>query len=133
IAWSGAALHVRLLAAYRASHGCIRISHDFAHKLWPITNLGVRVIVSSHDLAAVEFAHPKLFAPKLKPSAPAIAMDGGSEGRSVAPAIVMAQATIPAAAIDAIAAALPAEATKPAADASDDRNAAEVAMPSTQP
>src|SRR5262249_2864533 len=69
---------------------------------------------------------------KLKPPAPAIAMDGGSEGRSVAPAIVMAQAAIPEAAIDAIAAAPQTEATKPAADAIDDRKAAEVAMTSTE-
>ncbi|HET9246878.1 MAG TPA: L,D-transpeptidase family protein, partial [Xanthobacteraceae bacterium] len=129
ITWSGVALHEGVLPGYPASHGCIRMSHDFAQKLWPITNLGVRVIVTHHDLAPVEFAHPKLFAPKLKPPAPAIAMDGGSEGRSVASAIVMAQATIPEAAIDAIDAAPPAEATKSAAGASDDRNAAEVATP----
>jgi hypothetical protein len=128
ITWSGVALHEGVLPGYPASHGCIRMSHDFAQKLWPITNLGVRVIVTHFDLAPVEFAHPKLFAPKLKPPAPAIAMDGGSEGRGVAPAIVVAQATIPDAAIDAIDAAPPAEATKPAADASDDK-AAEVATP----
>src|SRR5215831_14491630 len=132
ITWSGVALHEGVLPGYPASHGCIRMSHDFAQKLWPITNLGVRVIVTHHDLAPVEFAHPKLFAPKLKPPAPAIAMDGGSEGRGAAPAIVMAQATIPDAAIDAIDAAPPAAATKPAADASDDRKVAEVAMPSTE-
>jgi lipoprotein-anchoring transpeptidase ErfK/SrfK len=133
ITWSGVALHEGVLPGYPASHGCIRMSHDFAQKLWPITNLGVRVIVTHHDLAPVEFAHPKLFAPKLKPPAPAIAMDGGSEGRSVAPAVVMAQAaTIPDAAIDAIEAAPPAEATKPAADAIDDRKAAEAAMPPMQ-
>jgi len=129
ITWSGVALHEGVLPGYPASHGCIRMSHDFAQKLWPITNLGVRVIVAHHELAPVEFAHPKLFAPKLKPPAPAIAMDGGSDGRRIAPAIVMAQATIPDAAIDAIDAAPRAAATKPASDATDDRNAAEVAMP----
>jgi L,D-transpeptidase catalytic domain len=128
ITWSGVALHEGVLPGYPASHGCIRMSHDFAQKLWPITNLGVRVIVTHFDLAPVEFTHPKLFAPRLKPPAPAIAMDGGSEGRGVVPAIVMAQAAISEAAIDAIDAAPPAEATKPAADASDDK-AAEVATP----
>ena len=132
ITWSGVALHEGVLPGYPASHGCIRMSHDFAQKLWPITNLGARVIVTHHDLAPVEFMHPKLFAPKLKPPAPAVAMDGGSEGRGVAPAIVMAQATIPEAAIDAIEAAPPAAATKPASDASDDRKAAEAAMPPMQ-
>jgi lipoprotein-anchoring transpeptidase ErfK/SrfK len=120
ITWSGVALHEGVLPGYPASHGCIRMSHDFAQKLWPITNLGVRVIVAHHELAPVEFAHPKLFAPKLKPPAPAIAMDGGSEGRRAAPAIVMAQATMPNAAIDAIDAAPQAEATKPASDAADE-------------
>ena len=132
ITWSGVALHEGVLPGYPASHGCIRMSHDFAQKLWPITNLGVRVIVTHYDLAPVEFTHPKLFAPKLKPPAPAIAMDGGNEGRGVAPAIVMAQATIPQAAIDAIDAAPQTAATEPASDASDDRKAAEVAMPSTE-
>jgi len=132
ITWSGVALHEGVLPGYPASHGCIRMSHDFAQKLWLITNLGARVIVTHHDLAPVEFMHPKLFAPKLKPPAPAVAMDGGSEGRGVAPAIVMAQATIPEAAIDAIEAAPPAAATKPASDASDDRKAAEAAMPPMQ-
>jgi L,D-transpeptidase catalytic domain len=110
ITWSGVALHEGVLPGYPASHGCIRMSHDFAQKLWPITNLGVRVIVTRFDLAPVEFTHPKLFAPRLKPPAPAIAMDGGSEGRGVVPAIVMAQAAIPEAAIDAIDAPRPAEA-----------------------
>src|SRR5215471_2490028 len=124
ITWSGVALHEGVLPGYPASHGCIRMSHDFAQKLWPITNLGVRVIVTHHDLAPVEFTHPKLFAPKLKPPAPAIAMDGGSEGRGVAPAIVMAQATLPQ--NDAIDAAPQAE---PKPDATSDRAAADVITP----
>src|SRR5262249_7874259 len=95
ITWSGVALHEGVLPGYPASHGCIRMSHDFAQKLWPITNLGVRVIVTHYDLAPVEFTHPKLFAPRPKPPAPAIALDGGSEGRGVVPAIVMAQAMKP--------------------------------------
>jgi hypothetical protein len=124
ITWSGVALHEGVLPGYPASHGCIRMSHDFAQKLWPITNLGVRVIVTHHDLAPVEFTHPKLFAPKLKPPAPAIAMDGGSEGRGVAPAIVMAQATLPQnGAIDA------APQAEPKPDATSDRAAADVITP----
>jgi hypothetical protein len=104
------------------------MSHDFAQKLWPITNLGVRVIVTHHELAPVEFGHPKLFVPKPKPPAPAIAMDGRTDGRNnVAPAIVLAQATIPDAASDAIDAAPQAEATTPAARAAD--AATETAMP----
>ena len=93
ITWSGVALHEGVLPGYPASHGCIRMSHDFAQKLWPITNLGVRVIVAHHELAPVDFAHPKLFVPKFKPPEPAIAAAGGTDGRDVVGAIVMAQAT----------------------------------------
>jgi hypothetical protein len=70
ITWSGVALHEGVLPGYPASHGCIRMSHDFAQKLWPVTKLGVRVIVARHELAPVEFEHPKLFAPKPKPAEP---------------------------------------------------------------
>jgi len=114
ITWSGVALHEGVLPGYPASHGCIRMSHDFAQKLWPVTNLGVRVIVAHNELAPVDFAHPKLFVPKPKPPEPAIAAAGGTDGRDVVGAIVMAQAAIPEAAIDAIDAAPQAEPVKPA-------------------
>jgi len=130
ITWSGVALHEGVLPGYPASHGCIRMSHDFAQKLWPITDLGVRVIVAHHELAPVEFEHPKLFVPKLKAPAPAIAMDGRTDGRDVAPAIVLAQATIADAASDAIDAAPHAEATTPAARAAD--AATETTVPPAQ-
>jgi lipoprotein-anchoring transpeptidase ErfK/SrfK len=129
ITWSGVALHEGVLPGYAASHGCIRMSHDFAQKLWPVTKLGVRVIVARRELAPVEFEHPKLFAPKLKPAEPYIAMDGGTDGRSVAPAMVMAQATIPDVGSDAINAVPQSAATKPASDATDDGTAAEMTTP----
>jgi hypothetical protein len=105
------------------------MSHDFAQKLWPITNLGVRVIVAHHELAPVDFAHPKLFAPKLKPSEPAVAAGGGTDGRDVVGTIVMAQATLPES--EAIDAAPPAEA-KPGSDATSDRESAEMTPPPAQ-
>jgi hypothetical protein len=67
ITWSGVALHEGVLPGHPASHGCIRMSRDFAMKLWPITKLGVRVVVAREEVAPVEFAHPKLFVPKPKP------------------------------------------------------------------
>jgi hypothetical protein len=127
ITWSGVALHEGVLPGYPASHGCIRMSHDFAQKLWPITKLGVRVIVTRHELAPVDFAHPKLFAPKLKPAEPYIAMDG-TDGRS-ALAIVMAQVTIPDAESNAIEAAPQATVAEGASDLTDDRTAAEAPTP----
>jgi hypothetical protein len=73
ITWSGVAMHEGALPGYPASHGCIRLSHDFAAKLWPVTQLGVRVIVSRHEVTPVEFKHAKLFVPKPKPAEPAVA------------------------------------------------------------
>jgi hypothetical protein len=120
-----------VLPGYPASHGCIRMSHDFAQKLWPITNLGVRVIVTHHELAPVDFAHPKLFAPKLKPSEPAVASGGGTDGRDVVGTIAMSQATVAEPGSAAIDAAAPAEA-KPGSDATSDRESAEMTTPPAQ-
>ncbi|HEY7663715.1 MAG TPA: L,D-transpeptidase family protein [Xanthobacteraceae bacterium] len=92
ITWSGVALHEGVLPGYPASHGCIRMSHDFARKLWPITKLGIRVIVARNQVTPVAFEHPKLFAPKLKPEAPQIAAAGISDERPQS-AIRVAQVT----------------------------------------
>jgi hypothetical protein len=62
ITWSGVALHQGVLPGYPASHGCIRMSTDFAVRLWAITKLGVRVIVSRSDVAPAAIANPHLFA-----------------------------------------------------------------------
>jgi L,D-transpeptidase catalytic domain len=64
ITLSGIALHEGVLPGYPASHGCIRMGHDFAAKLWLATDLGVRVVVSPYDDAPQPFSHPKLFRPK---------------------------------------------------------------------
>jgi lipoprotein-anchoring transpeptidase ErfK/SrfK len=93
ITWSGVALHEGPLPGYPASHGCIRMSHDFARKLWPITKLGVRVVVARHQLAPVDFEHPKLFKPKLKPVEPEVAISG-RDARNAPPATMIAQAAI---------------------------------------
>jgi lipoprotein-anchoring transpeptidase ErfK/SrfK len=75
ITWSGIALHEGVLPGHPASHGCIRMSHDFAQKLWPITQRGVRVIVARPELAPTDFTHDKLFVPRAKPPASEVAMD----------------------------------------------------------
>jgi hypothetical protein len=80
ITWSGVALHEGELPGHPASHGCIRMSHDFAKKLWPITKLGVRVIVARDELAPSEFAHAKLFVPRSKPAEPQTTMNVATEG-----------------------------------------------------
>jgi hypothetical protein len=95
ITWSGVALHEGPLPGYAASHGCIRMTHEFALRLWGITNLGVRVIVSHADVAPVDFAHPLLFVPKAKPEAPVADDDARKHAQLPAP-IRFAQATAPA-------------------------------------
>ena len=63
LTWEGVALHEGELPGYPASHGCIRLPHDFALRLWRATNIGSRVIISYDGVAPVEFAHPRLFGP----------------------------------------------------------------------
>jgi L,D-transpeptidase catalytic domain len=114
ITWSGVALHEGVLPGYPASHGCIRMSQDFAKKLWPITDLGVRVIVTRSELAPADFAHPKLFVPKPKPE-PQVATNVPTDGRDLAPPTVVAQATTvdpdnDAAKVPAVAEPMPADA-----------------------
>ena len=49
----------KALPGYPASHGCIRMSQDFAKKLWPVTDLGVRVIVTRSELASCRLCAPQ--------------------------------------------------------------------------
>jgi hypothetical protein len=61
-----------------APHGCIRMPHDFAVRLYHLTKLGVPVIVSRQELKPAEFADSHLFvhrdkAPEAVPAvAPAV-------------------------------------------------------------
>jgi hypothetical protein len=64
ITWSGIALHQGNLPGRPASHGCIRLTQDFAQRMWKRTKLGARVIVTQNEVAPYAFSHPKLFAPK---------------------------------------------------------------------
>jgi L,D-transpeptidase catalytic domain len=67
LTWSGVAMHEGVLPGTPASHGCIRMPHDFAARLWGVTRLGVRIVVARGDVAPHDFSHPSLFAPKPKP------------------------------------------------------------------
>jgi hypothetical protein len=64
ITWSGVAMHAGILPGYPASHGCIRMPHDFAVRLYGMTKVGVRVFVTRNDVTPAPFADPHLFAPK---------------------------------------------------------------------
>jgi hypothetical protein len=91
LTWSGVALHEGVLPGYPASHGCIRLSRDFAAKLWPTTRLGARVIVARDEMAPADFHHPKLFGPKQKPREPAVAMNS-TDGAGVSEPVKLAHA-----------------------------------------
>ena len=79
LTWSGIALHGGVLPGYPASHGCVRMPFDFAARLFDMTQLGLRVIVSPTDVAPVEIAHPALFSPKPGTSALAAARAAEAE------------------------------------------------------
>jgi hypothetical protein len=63
LTWSGIALHSGALPGYAASHGCIRMPHDFAGRLFDASKMGFRVVVVRDDMSPIEITHPALFAP----------------------------------------------------------------------
>ncbi|MEZ5899106.1 MAG: L,D-transpeptidase family protein [Hyphomicrobiaceae bacterium] len=64
ITWSGVALHAGALPGYPASHGCVRLPYNFAQKIFPLTKLGMRVVISRDDIAPVDISNPLLLAPE---------------------------------------------------------------------
>jgi L,D-transpeptidase catalytic domain len=73
ITWSGVAMHEGESIGHRASHGCIRMPHDFAVRLYRLTKLNTRVIIANSELKPTEFADPHLFEHKEKPPEVAVA------------------------------------------------------------
>ncbi|WP_291172460.1 L,D-transpeptidase [Hyphomicrobium sp.] len=61
ITWSGVALHAGALPGYPASHGCIRLPHGFSKKLFGMTKMGTRVIVTRDPTSPQPIAHTRLF------------------------------------------------------------------------
>ncbi|WP_338112476.1 L,D-transpeptidase family protein [Sphingomicrobium nitratireducens] len=47
LTWDGVALHAGRIPGYPASHGCIRLPHEFAEQLFGETGIGTRVTVTS--------------------------------------------------------------------------------------
>jgi hypothetical protein len=47
LTWGGIALHGGTLPGYPASHGCIRLPHEFARRLYGVTRLGMTVVVTN--------------------------------------------------------------------------------------
>lgn len=53
LTWDGIALHAGHNPGYPASHGCIRLPHAFAKKLFELTQLGTLVSVKTDQLSPV--------------------------------------------------------------------------------
>jgi lipoprotein-anchoring transpeptidase ErfK/SrfK len=70
ITWSGVAMHAGSLPGYPASHGCIRLPHAFAERLFGMTRLNIRVVVAPTDIAPLPISHAALFQPRLPGEAP---------------------------------------------------------------
>ncbi|MBV9813885.1 MAG: L,D-transpeptidase family protein, partial [Acetobacteraceae bacterium] len=86
ITWSGVALHAGVVTGRPASHGCIRLPPAFATRLYGMTKVGARVIVSRPEVAPTEFSSPRLFTMlETPPAATAAAPGGGSESATPAP------------------------------------------------
>jgi lipoprotein-anchoring transpeptidase ErfK/SrfK len=73
ITWSGVAMHLGVVPGYPASHGCIRLPARSAERMWGLTKVGERVVITPHEVAPSKFVHALLPVPKLQPSPLAIA------------------------------------------------------------
>ncbi len=67
ITWSGVAMHEGVLPGHPASHGCIRLPHDFAKRMFGATQGNERVIITRQDIVPAPFSHAKLPVPALLP------------------------------------------------------------------
>ena len=63
LTWSGIALHAGRLPGYPASHGCIRLSEEFARKLFGETSIGVDVVITQGAGTLEAIDDPALFQP----------------------------------------------------------------------
>jgi lipoprotein-anchoring transpeptidase ErfK/SrfK len=91
LTWSGVALHEGVNLGHPASHGCIRMSHDFAVRLYEVSKLGTGVIIADPELRPQQFADAHLFVHKdPAPAVPVLA------AASVAPLPATLAQNIPA-------------------------------------
>lgn len=60
LTWKGIALHAGKLPGYPASHGCIRLPHEFSRLLFGATKLGMTVVITSIPAVPESSAAPAL-------------------------------------------------------------------------
>jgi hypothetical protein len=63
LTWTGIALHEGALPGYPASHGCVRMPRSFAQRLFPMTRLGMRVVIARDNVAPSYITHANLLQP----------------------------------------------------------------------
>ena len=66
LTWDGIALHGGALPGYPASHGCVRLPHAFAEKLFAETRNGDTVVVANAKAGTASTVHPAVLAPVAK-------------------------------------------------------------------
>lgn len=109
ITWSGIALHQGPLPGFPASHGCIRLPEAFAVKLWSLSKLGARVIVTRDETAPFRIESARLFVPKKPEEKPAVV------ALATPPAVPESAGAVAVPAVSSDVAALP-QAAPPAAE-----------------
>lgn len=65
LTWTGTAMHAGNLPGYPASHGCIRLPYGFSERLYGMTSINTRVVVTNGEVTPMAIAHPRLFTPPL--------------------------------------------------------------------
>jgi len=60
---SGVAMHEGVLPGYAASHGCVRMPHDFAQRLFGITQGNEHVVIARQDIVPSPISHQRLPVP----------------------------------------------------------------------
>ncbi len=68
ITWTGVAMHAGVLPGYPASHGCIRMPHSFARRIFRMTKIGQRVLVVPRDIVPAGITHTNLPVPTMFPA-----------------------------------------------------------------
>lgn len=82
LTWQGVALHAGALPGYPASHGCIRLPHDFARSLFAETRTGMTVMVTGGRRAAGRpVAGPAWWRPGLASKGPLTIVVSGADRR----------------------------------------------------
>lgn len=99
ITWSGVALHAGVVPGHPASHGCIRLPERFAVRLYGMTKLGVRVVITRGNMAPYTIDHPHLAElvkpPEADPSPPSAEKSDGAKsgGAALSPGAVVVATT----------------------------------------